>query len=241
MKAKSLTIVASIAFLAFGCSPKYYSPNTQNVPLMREQGQTNLSVAGNGNQAEFQGAFALTDHIAIQANGGLFIPKDLDNGNGGSGNFIEGGAGYFLPVGTNFVFETYGLFGFGGFENHLPSTVDQYPGTTGEISANVARYSLQPSFGYFNKYFSVALSSRISSLNYSRINGNLTFDDRNQQDYLYANRSTMLLEPAVTIRGGLEKFKLQLQLGGSFNLTNSSFRQDDSFMTLGLNFNFGAN
>ncbi len=226
--------------LAVGCSPKYYTPNTQNVPLMREQGQTNLSLAGNGNQAEFQGAFALTDHVAIQANGGLFIPKDLDNGNGGSGNFIEGGIGYYLPVGTNFTFEAYGLAGFGGFENHMPTTVNDYPGTDGKISSNISRYSIQPSFGYFNKYFSVAVSSRICSLNYNKINGDLMYEDRDQQEYLGANQSTMLLEPAITLRGGLQKLKLQIQYGGSFNLSNSSFRQDKSYLTLGLNFNFGA-
>lgn len=224
--------------LAAGCSPKYYTPNTQNVPLLHERGQTNLTLSGNASQAEFQGALAVADHIGIQVNGGLFIPKDLDNGDGGSGSFIEGGAGYFLPVGTNFVFETYGLFGFGGVENHFPSSLEGNPSTTGKISANVARYGLQPSFGYFNKYFSVAVSSRICGLNYSRIDGDLVFGGESEQDYLFANRSAMLLEPAITIRGGLEKFKLQVQCGGSFNLSNPSFRQDRSFLTLGLNFNF---
>lgn len=238
---KTTTILlAFTAVLVASCSPKYYSPNTQNVPLMREQGQTNLTVAGNTNQVEFQGAYGITEHVAVQLNGGLFIPKDLDNGNGGSGNFVEGGAGYFTPVGTNFVFEAYGLFGFGGFENHLPSTVENHPATTGDISANIARYSIQPSFGYVTKYFTVAVSSRISSLNYNKISGDLIFEDREQVNYLKENKSLMLLEPALTIRGGLQKFKLQLQVGGSFNLSNNSFRQDNAFMTLGLNFNFGT-
>ena len=234
------TAIGCTALLAASCSPKFYTPNTQNVPLMKEKGQTNLTVAGNGNQAEFQAAYALTSHIAVQGNGGLFIPKDLDNGNGGSGRFLEGGVGYFSPVGDNFVFEAYGLLGFGGFENHLPSTVDQYPNTSGKISANIARYSIQPVFGYVSKYFSIAVSSRISSLNYSRIGGNLVYNDVIQTDYLASNRSGMLLEPALTVRGGFERFKLQLQFGGSFNLTNSDFRQDKSYMTLGLNFNFGT-
>lgn len=237
---KSLTIVfAAAGILATGCSPKYYSPNTQNVPLMREQGQINLNLSGNGNQAEFQAAYGVINHLAVQVNGGLFIPKDNDNGNGGSGNFVEAGAGYFTPVGTSFVFEAYGLFGYGGLENHLPSTVSDYPATTGKISANISRYSVQPSFGYVHKYFSVALSSRISSLNYSRISGNLIYGGENQQDYLRDNRSSMLIEPALTIRGGLPKLKLQLQFGKSFNVSNSNFSQDDTFMTVGLNYNFG--
>jgi hypothetical protein len=50
-------------FLLISCSPKYYVPNTQNVPLIHAQGQTNLSVAGNGNQVEFQGAYGINDAL----------------------------------------------------------------------------------------------------------------------------------------------------------------------------------
>ena len=237
MKRGLLVSSIGLGMLAASCSPKFYSPNTQNVPLMQEQGQINLGVSGSGNQVEFQGAYGVTDHFAVQANGGVFIPADLDNGNGGSGKFVEIGGGYFTPVGENFVFEAYGLAGFGSVENHLPSTVDQYPGTTGKLDASIARFGVQPNFGFVTKYFTVAVSSRFVMLNYSGIGGNLTFEDQDQVMYLRDNRSHFLMEPALTIRGGLEKIKLQLQIGGSFNVTNSNFRQDDSFATIGLNFN----
>ena len=230
--------IIAICFLSMGCNPKYYTPNTQNVPLLSEKGETNLTISGNGNQAEFQGAFALSSGFALKANGGLFIPPDLDNGNGGSGSFFEVGGGYFKPIGENLVFETYAIAGFGSMENHLPSTMESNPLTQGDISASVLRYGIQPNFGYKSNNFSAALSSRVVNLTYSNIEGDLIFDGVDQVNYLKDNSSNFLIEPALTLRGGFEKIKLQLQYGYSINLSNNDFTQDKSYLTLGLNFNF---
>lgn len=238
MKKASHLIFLLVGLGFASCNPKFYTPNTQNVPLISEKGETNLTLSGNGNQVEFQGAFGVTENIAVQANGGLFIPSDLDNGNGGSGKFIEVGGGYFRPITENWVFESYGIVGLGSFENHLPSTKDQHPETKGDLSANILRVGVQPNFGYKSKYFSAAVSSRIVNLSYSKIEGDLIFEDQPQRNYLTNHSSHFLIEPALTIRGGVEKIKLQLQFGYSFNLSNKNFRQDPSFLTLGLNFNF---
>ena len=227
---KLFLYAAAIAFAS--CSPKYYTPNTQNVPLISEKGETNLTLSGNGNQVEFQGAYGITENIAIQANGGLFIPADLDNGNGGSGKFIEVGAGYFKPLTENLIFETYGLLGLGNFENHISD------GAGGDISANILRFGVQPSLGYKSKYFSAALSSRFVNLMYSTVAGNLIYDGQSQLVYLKDNSSNFLVEPALTLRGGFDKVKLQLQYGYSLNLSKSDFRQDRTFLTIGLNFTF---
>lgn len=227
-----------VILLALGCNPKYYSPNTQNVPLISEKGETNITLSGSGNQAEFQVAYGLSGSFALKANGGLFIPPDLDNGNGGSGNFFEIGGGYYTPVNEKFVFETYGIVGFGSMENHLPSTVAASPQTKGDISAKILRFGIQPNFGYKSRNFSAAISSRIVSLNYSNIEGDLIFDGVNQLNYLEENKSNFLIEPALTIKAGLEKVKLQFQYGYSLNMSNSNFTQDKTFATIGLNFNF---
>lgn len=229
--------VLILAIMA-GCSPKYYTTNTQNVPLISEKGETNLTLSGNGNQVEFQGAYGIGSNVAIQANAGLFIPQDLDNGDGGSGKFFEGGLGYFKPIENRFVFELYGLAGAGNVENHLPSTANANPGTEGDISANIFRYGLQPNFGFKSKYFSAAVSSRLVNLRYSNIDGDLIYNGEDAAEYLRENNSHFLIEPALTLRGGLDKIKLQVQFGYSWNLTNEDFRQDKEFITVGLNFNF---
>ena len=152
MKSTSLLIVSVYAFLV-GCNPKYYSPNTKNVPIISEKGETNLTITGNNNQVEFQGTYGLTNNIAIKGNGGLFIPSDLENGNGGSGKFFEVDGGYFNLVQNHFIVETYLILGLGSLENHLPSTVNDNPGAEGDISANVIRYGIQQNIGYKSTYF----------------------------------------------------------------------------------------
>ncbi len=222
------------------CSPKYYVPNTQNVPLLSEKNEVDLTLSGNGEKVEFQGAYAITGHLGVKANAGWFIPSDLDNGNGGKGNFIELGAGYFTKVSENdnWIFETYGIAGFGTMENHLPSTLEDYPLTTGKIKANLLRVGIQPNFGYKTKHFAIAVSSRFVHLSYDQIRGDLTFNNKDQQEYLRNHNSNFLIEPALTIKGGFERIKLQLQYGYSFNVTDFNFKQERPFITVGLNFNF---
>lgn len=84
----------------------------------------------------------------------------------------------------------------------------------------------------------MAVSSRIANLTYGNIKGDLIYNAENQATYLNQNKSNFLVEPAITIRGGLEKIKLQLQLAKSINLSINDFRQENFLLTLGLNFNF---
>lgn len=234
---RNIVLSVSVAAIALmGCSPNYYTPSTQNVPMITAPGQVSLSASGNANQGEIQAAVGVANNIAVQANAGIVQPKDLDNGDGGSGNFIELGVGYFKPIADHFVFETYLLGSKGSMENHFPSTKNDHPNTTGDIKANVMRYSVQPSLGYFSKNFSAAVSARLSSLNYSSIRGSLFYNNENQIGYLGRNSSMLLVEPALTIRGGLEHLKLQLQVGYSLNATNSNFAQTTTYAVVGINF-----
>ncbi|MES2629584.1 MAG: hypothetical protein V4616_11500 [Bacteroidota bacterium] len=221
-----------------GCSPKYYTPNSQNVPLIHKQGQTVINGAFAGSRAELQGAYGVGEHTAVQLNAGAFFPKDIDGGDGGSGQFLEGGVGYYSRVAEKFVLETYGLFGAGAVKNKFPSTVSSEPGTDGRLSANLFRYGVQPSFGFFSKYFSAAISARFAMLSYTNISGNLIYASENQQQYLSDNRNSFLIEPALTLRAGIDKIKLQLQFVHSSNVSNPSFKQDVNITTLGVSLNF---
>ncbi|WP_234570589.1 hypothetical protein [Rhodohalobacter sp. 614A] len=227
-----------IGSVLIGCNPKYYVPNTQNVPVITSKGQTDLTAAGNANQLEFLGAYGLTKNIAIQVNATRFSPGTEDNGDGGTGNFVEAGIGYYTNISPSFVFSTYGLAGVGSIENQFPRTVDENPATTGNISANATRFGVQPVLTYHSKYVSVSGSTRLMNLNYSNVEGNLIFDGEDQVNYLTENRSNILLEPGITVRGGLERIKLQLQLLQSINLSNSDFKQDNTLLTIGVNFRF---
>jgi len=223
-----------------GCSPKYYIPNTQNIPRIEEPKQVHLTFAGNGNQIEFQGAYGINNKLALQANMARFSSQNEENGNGGTGNMVEAGIGYYRKINRHFLADGYGILALGDMENHFPDTRDSLPDTEGKISAKITKWTLQPSFSYIHKYFSISLSNRFSLLNYSGIDGSLYFEGVNEIQYLNELKNHFLLEPALTARVGIRKVKLQLQWMKSINISHPDFKQEKGTFTIGLNFNFNA-
>lgn len=238
MKKILKVLIWSFALALCSCSTTYYIPNTQHVPVIDEKGKTSLTVAGNTGQAEFQAAYGVGESVAIMADGVVVFPQNEDNGNGGSGSLVDLGVGYFNPISENWLFDTYGIVGFGKVENHFPGTVAEFPNTTGDISANIVRYGLQPSISYHTDYFSVTGSARFVNLTYNNISGSLQFDNKDQVAFLGSNKSNFLIEPAITLRGGFEKAKLQVQYLHSFNVSNSDFPMTKDLISVGLNFQF---
>lgn len=238
MKNLSLLFACIVAFTVFSCSPVYYIPNTQNVPMVKSRGNVRIVLAGNQNQGEAQGALGTTKSSAVMLNMAYFNPKSDSAGNGGSGFLAEGGYGYYKGFLDKFVFDIYGLAGVGNVENHFPGTITQYPGSSGKLKAGIFRFGLQPSFSYYQKYFSVSASARMTSLNYTNISGSLIHGGVSQATYLNQNNASLLLEPALTVRGGLENIKLQIQLMQSLNISHPAFKQDKSLLSFGLHISF---
>ncbi|MBW4362598.1 hypothetical protein [Flavobacterium taihuense] len=224
-----------VLFLIFatltGCGPVYYVPNTQNVPVMKNKGQTNLSLGLNVSEStdgfELQGAYGLTDKITIQLNTDWV--KSSDDASNGSGNFVELGIGYYKKISNSFVFETYGLLGYGSMK--YSENYDYLQ----EIKANFFRLGLQPCISFSSKYFIASLSGRFANINYNSISGNYY-----EVDYLKTNNSYWLVEPALTVQAGFENIKLQIQFQLSDNLTNSNFSQDYSLFSVGLKVNLNS-
>lgn len=230
---KNLILLLIIGTIT-GCSPVYYVPNTQNVPVIKEKGQTNLSFGLNGSEStdgfELQGAYGLTDKIALQLNADWV--KASEGSSNGSGYLVEFGPGYYKNLSKYFVFETYGLMAFGSLKYE-----DNY-NSPQEIKANFFRIGLQPSISFSSKYFIASLSGRFSNLNYNSVSGNYS-----DVEYLKANNSYWLIEPALTLQGGSENLKFFIQFQISENLTNPNFSQDYSLVSTGLkvNLNPGKN
>ncbi len=224
------------ALISIGCNPKYYAPNTHNVPLLQQKGNGVALFAAGEARAELQGAYAVADHFAVMLNLASFKPKDDEEGDGGEGQLFEAGVGYFHPFRKSFVFEAYGLAGIGDVENHFPSSISTNPATTGKIKSKLFRIGVQSAIGFTSKHFDVAASTRISALNYHDISGSLIFGGEDQVAYLKQQNNHLLFEPALTLRGGYKFLKLQIQLGHSFNLSHSDFQQDDGHFTIGIGY-----
>lgn len=221
--------------LAVGaCAPKYYAPNTQNVPLLTRRSDYSAGAAVGDSRIEVQGAYAVTNELALSVNAAHYDKRDDVDGDGGGGGLLEVGFGYQRPLDEYFHIGVFGLLGGGSVENHFPSTVASNPGTSGEIEAKLTRFGVQPFIGFRSRFFEAAASVRVVGLRYSDITGSLVFGGVDQVQLLSGQTEHTLLEPALTVRGGFETLKLHLQMGWSANKGHANFRQDEGYLTAAL-------
>jgi hypothetical protein len=234
---KNLKIFAIIILLLLtgSCTHYYYAPNMHNVPLFQQKEELHLDLSGSaGNEFtafEVQAAFSITDNIGIMGNGFVVNRnRELYPDEYGRGHLLEGGVGTFVPIYHNVIFETYFGAGLGKVENGYDT------GISSKLSLN--RYFLQPSIGYTSDFMDIALSLRLNGLRYNdiQLSGDLYQEDQDQIQYISRNPFSIIVEPAVTLRGGWEHVKFQLQVGFSENVTNSDLLQEHLNMNFGLYF-----
>lgn len=242
---KKLLFLLLPAFVFGSCSPIFYSPPAQNVPLFTQEKEFTVSAsltdAESAGGINMNAAYAVSPHMGIVVNGsGYFPDSKSDSTSYGSGGLIEAGAGYFTPVAEKFVFETYGLLNYGWMRNSFPESAERHPETDGKILANLIGIAVQPSFGFKTKYFEAALSTKTGLIKYTNIRGHLIeqnddqSEEGSQQSYLSDRKNNFMIEPALTLRGGWDFLKIQLQAGKSFNLSHSHFPQDEGWVSIGF-------
>lgn len=236
-----LYITLSLLVIVSACSPIYYSPNTQHVPLYDEQGQASVLAGGTSKGGEIQASYAVSDHWLVLVDGAYFYENDEEDNDNGNGVLGEVGGGYFHPFAQNFVWGTNGLVGYGRFENNFPSidASTEAGMQTGYIRGNVSRVGVQPYLGFKTTPFEVVASTRLVNLNYSNVNGNLPFEEVEQVQYLRNNSNQWQLEPSLTVRAGYRFAYAQIQWLKSFNLNDSDFRYREDQISLGLMFYLG--
>jgi len=100
---------------------------------------------------------------------------------------------------------------------------------------NAFRIGLQPSLAYKQDRFALALSSRVASLNFVNVEGDLFYSGIDQVQLVEQNKNNFLIEPALTFWFGLEQFKLQFQYALSLNLSNNAIPRDKQLFSIGIN------
>jgi hypothetical protein len=239
MKASFLLLLTFLVLFFSNCTHYYYAPNMHNVPMLKEKNDSRVIMAqSNGGEissTEIQAAYAITDKIGLMGNA-MFArskPGDAANPNRGSGTLAEIGVGYYKPLKKQFVFETYAGLGGAGIRNTFSN------GLT--IKTTAIRLFVQPEIGYSMKYFDAILSTRVCGVNLSKPGTYSGLDSTNTAnlDYLSAHPFSLLVEPAITLRGGWGPMKVQFQYGLSSNLTSPKLSQGTSNVSLGLYFDLG--
>jgi hypothetical protein len=171
---------------------------------------------------DLQGAAAITDHFAVQAN--YFYRWEKTTGGADSTtlrynrNLTELGLGYFIPIDIkkNIIFQVFAGAGLGKF-----TITDKDRFGSNFHQANITKIYIQPAILYRSKgSFTTSVSLRASILNYSNIKTSYTPSQLN--DYKLDslnNRAKIFFEPAFTGSfgfKGLPGVKLELQAGLSF-------------------------
>jgi hypothetical protein len=226
----------SLALLS-ACNSHIYVPNTVNEPLLKEKHEFKGSVS----LSNFQAAYALTNNIAIMANGqyvsGLRPEVDDDDDNdlfvddNTRGGVIEGAVGFFKPLDPKkrMVFDVYAGYGKGSFktlagayENPQGSPLTDYL-----LRTHFNKYFIQPGIGLSHPVIEAAFTSRFSILKFNSLYaGAKAFENDPQRQINYMSIGTKTLpfyEPAFTFRVGYKYVKFQMQLMFSLLLDDETY------------------
>lgn len=225
---KKIIIFSLLALGIASCSPAYY-PQKINAPLLREEGESKISAAGNINSINIQAATALTENFAIAGSfNGFFVrPGDVSIGGssseeGGSTGFqVDVMPGFYVPFGDIGVIELYGGLGTGLTNSD-------------EVTGLLHRLIFQPSVGIAGEHFEFAFSTRFTHV----LIPSTSFNDPTESTF-----SNTFLEPGLIFRLGSDKVKFTGQIGFSLPITN--ILEDENFVewnpliiNLGVQFTF---
>jgi hypothetical protein len=224
-------VMVCMGFLLPSCA--VYSPNTLNTPNLKEKGD--LHVGGHvGNGLNGQAAYAVTDHIGVMANYMHLKSKaesETSDDREGTGKLFETGLGYFIRCGESNVSEFYSGYGLGNVS--ITKTSPQNVIKT--LKVNGSKFFIQPGWVYSKRFFEVGLNARMSFVKFSNLQTTYTKDDLQIDDFEDITTPTWIfLEPAVTIRAGLEKIKFQLQIGHSFKLNDKNLGYEAGLFSAGI-------
>lgn len=255
----SLPILAccGVAILS-ACNQHIYVPNTVNEPLLKEKHEFKGSIS----PTNFQAAFAVSNNIAIMANGQYVYDFDIDvddedgddlfvddNTRGG---VIEGAVGFFKPLDPKkrMVFDVYAGYGNGSFK----TLSDDYESTPDPsipdylLRTHFNKFFIQPGIGLSHPVIEAAFTSRISLLKfYSLHAGAKAFENNPDRRINYmsiGNKVLPLYEPAFTFRVGYKYVKFQMQLMFSMLLndeTYGGYDLDEYFQPVALNMGVSVN
>jgi hypothetical protein len=228
-----LPVTVAVALFASSCTHYYYAPSSNNIPLLTEKNDGNIelkySVGNYYEGVEVQSAYAVGKHVGVQLN--FFTASESEDDYGsGNGSYIEAAGGYFQPT-TNhkWVFETYAGIGTGVVNNKYGSAATSKVGLT--------KFFIQPSFGFTNPYFDIAIASKFSLANFKVKNSTVNKDafpiDYYDIQLLEDTKSFFIWEPGIMMRGGFKGLKFQGNLTVAVP-SNSSLSLDNVNFSTGI-------
>lgn len=239
MKKVNLTIVCVCAIMMVSCTPMYVS-NRQNVPLLTKEGEIRASGSIGSGGIDVQAAGAITKETAVMVNAQM---ADMEHNyydfyedvSKVTQKSIEVALGHYKPVGSNGVFEIYAGYGIGSSNRK-----EGYPDRT--TKGNFYKIFVQPNVGFHTKYFSAGFGIRAQYIQYDRLRRVETDNEQMPVTKTYTfktNANGFFVEPTVTLKTGLENFKITGQIGATLPFSNIDYDHSLLMANLGFEFTIG--
>lgn len=252
-----------LSVVLFSCSsPRFVnSPTAYNASFFKEKGDFKIAASGSMNLnrmveedgdgshrersggADFQAAYAITNHFLVTA-GGLFrketdkfdwdelLSSNTENKVKYERFLVDIGLGYYTAMGrgSRHFFNLTGGLGIGKATHTdwgIPDT------RTRTYDVNVLKYYIQPAFNLgFSETFKMSVSPKISALNFGNIKSSYTSHEEQLLglDHMKGN-TFVLFEPSILFQVGFrnaEWIKLDIGLNFATNPNGKLFGDVDS-------------
>lgn len=236
---KIFHIIILFISIAFASCNAYYVPALVNSPMFEEKNEASINASVGTNGYNFQGAYSITNNLAIMANSKFFKKKTYEDW----GYYRESlnisrnaelGVGYYRKLIEEFKFEFFSGLGYG--ENSLDFI--NYKNDTNNYFYRNYSFFIQPSIGASKNTIEAVLSLKINGLT---VRSNTFLGEYKDKPY------TAFLEPAFTLRYGFKNVKFFNQFGMSlptinhklFDYTFKFYTDINAYQF--LYFSFGAN
>lgn len=181
-----------ILALLSSCAPLYL-PATRNAPLFTEQGEAQISGFLSAAGIEAQGAYALSDHIALTGSYAYANQKKTSNSieYTRKNNYAEVGLGIY-NVTRSIRWEIIGGYGFG---ESTSSDVYYFiaPNTETVATGKLQRFFIQPSIGTNNRGTNLSFTPKLSWVDFSEFTSSGV-------TYKPDEKPSIILEPAATLK-----------------------------------------
>lgn len=217
MRISTFLLPIFVIFIFTGCTTLYV-PSTNQTHMMQNKGEIHLAGNVGANGLNLQGGYAFTDRYGVVAS---VSGRSSDGSNDTAvedHTYVEAGINYFGFGEGNFSGELTAGFGFGTGERE---------NARGEFT----KPFIQVNGAFTSGNFDTGLSLRTAYLSFSEL---VVQNDR-------PGDSSVFFEPALFVRLGFERVKLESQLGLAYPLSDSgnfAFGYEPIRMSVGLKFVF---
>ena len=206
------------------CSPEYI-PNMVNSPVFSNKGEFQGTVATGTSNFDALLGYAITDNIAVIANGSFANESNDTTDEFHKHAIIEGGAGYYKKISSIARMEVFGGYGVG----KIQTLEDVGFITDDKVDVTFNRIFIQPGIGAATDFFDGSFVTRVAFVQM-----------KPGESQVISESWNTFIEPVITAKFGYKYVKAVVQFGYSFPLNDYiDYDHQRLIFNFGLNINIG--